>query len=166
MNLNEIVRLFDFDAWATDRMFSAVEKLTPEQYARDMESSFGGIRGTLAHIHFANWIWMERWKGNSPTAPPVSEAELDTFSTLKERWLGLRSEVRRFIEDLTEDKLQSPYPYKTMDGSPNAQVLADQMQHVVNHSSYHRGQVITMLRQLGASGIGTDFISYIRVISE
>ncbi|HEY2930277.1 MAG TPA: DinB family protein, partial [Acidobacteriota bacterium] len=111
---------------------------------------------------FANWIWLQRWKGTSPTSASKSDEELATFQALKQDWLELRSEVGRFVKAVTEERLQSPLPYKTMDGAPYAQILADQMQHVINHSSYHRGQLITMLRQLGAPGIGTDLISYIR----
>lgn len=165
MVLNDIKNLFEFDKWATDRMLEVVASLNEEQYAKNLGSSHGGIRGTLIHTYGADWIWLERWKGTSPTSG-ITEEEIPTFSTLKEKWASLRTQMDQFVQSLNEEKLQSPLSYKDLKGNAYTQVLWQQMQHLINHSTYHRGQVVTMLRQSGVKPVATDLIAYYRLQSK
>lgn len=161
MTLSDIKDLFAFDQWATERMLEIVAALPEEQYARNLNSSHGGIRGTLVHSYGAERIWLERWRGSNPTTL-VTEEEVPTFGQLKEKWTTLRGELNRFLESLTEEHLQSAHTYKDLKGNQYTQPLWQQMQHLVNHSTYHRGQVVTMLRQLGVRPVATDLIAYYR----
>lgn len=162
MNLQDIHTLFSFDHWATNRILEVVATLSPEQYQQDLKSSHGGIRGTLVHIYAADWVWMERWKGNSP-AGLKKEDDLSTFPALKEEWDRLRNEMNSFVASLTEQKIQEPLSYKDIRGNAYTQPLWQQLQHLINHSTYHRGQVVTMLRQLGVKPVSTDLINYYRL---
>ena len=60
--------LLDYHYWARDRLLAALDPLTPEQFTRDLGSSFRSIRDTVAHLHAAEWAWYSRWQGQSPTA--------------------------------------------------------------------------------------------------
>jgi uncharacterized damage-inducible protein DinB len=161
MNLQDIQLLFAYDKWATDRLLGVVGTLHDDQYARNLNSSHGGIRGTMIHTYGAEWIWLERWKGTSPTAL-IKEEDLPTFPLLKEKWDALRGEIDGFVRDLSDERLQAQLMYRDLKGNQYTQPLWQQMQHLINHSTYHRGQVVGMLRQVGVKPVNTDLITYFR----
>jgi uncharacterized damage-inducible protein DinB len=165
MTLQDIRTLFEFDQWATERILDIVAELPEDQYARNMNSSHGGVRGTLVHYYGAEWIWLERWKGSSPTTS-IKEEDIATFPAIRNKWSALRREIEEFLLSLTDEKLQSSLAYKDLKGNQYTQPLWQQMQHLINHSTYHRGQVVTMLRQLGVKPVATDLIAYYRLQSK
>src|SRR5438445_401489 len=57
--------MFDYNYWARDRQLKACKALSPEQFLRPMGSSFSSLRDTLAHLVAVEWVWQERWRGNS-----------------------------------------------------------------------------------------------------
>lgn len=162
MTLKEIQTLCDYDRWATNRTLESVSALSDAQFGKDLGSSHGGVQGTLVHTFSADTIWFDRWKGNAPTAA-IKVEEVPTFQILKQRWETHQKEFRVYVDTLTEQKLHSPFDYRDFKGNPHAELLHQQIQHKVNHSSYHRGQVVTMLRQLGAKPLSTDLINYFRL---
>jgi uncharacterized damage-inducible protein DinB len=70
MNLSDVRRLFAYTEWANALFFAVVDQLTEEQYTRAIDSSFPSIQDTLAHVVSSEWVWMRRWKGESPTVVP------------------------------------------------------------------------------------------------
>lgn len=160
MNLTEIKQLFAYDRWANKKMLDAVSVLASEQLGKEMGTSFGSVHGTLMHIFGAEWIWLMRCKGVSPKALPDSEG-LGDLATLRARWSELEDEQDQFLNALSEDDLSRVIEYRNTKGEQWAYPLAPILQHVVNHSTYHRGQVTTLLRQLGARAVLTDFLAYI-----
>jgi len=162
MNLQDIENLYQYDKWATNRIIDMVTPLTEEQYAKNLNSSHGGVRGTVVHSYAADWIWFERWKGNSPTSL-IQESDFPTLASLKEKWEGHFTEIEAFVKSLSDKKLIEQWSYKDIKGNPHAEPLVHQMQHKVNHSSYHRGQIVTMIRQLGLKAQSTDLINYYRL---
>jgi uncharacterized damage-inducible protein DinB len=165
MVMKDIQELFSFDEWATNRTLDSVSSLSEEQYKRDLKSSHGGIHGTLVHICGADWIWLERWKGNSPTAL-LSVEQLLSLDALKESWNKYRDEVRTYLQSLDDGRIQQPFAYKDTKGNRNSQPLYQQLAHKVNHASYHRGQIVTMLRQLGIKPQNTDLIGFYRALQQ
>jgi uncharacterized damage-inducible protein DinB len=159
MNRLDILTLYDYNAWANDRIQGAVEPLTPEQFLRDLGNSFPSVRDTLVHIAGAEWAWLRRWQGESPTAL-IPAADFPTFASVKERFATVQRERQTFLASLTEERLAQPFDYKDLAGNPYRLPLVQSMQHVVNHGTYHRGQVTTMLRQLGARPVSTDMSRY------
>jgi len=163
---SEALTLFDYDRWATAKQLEVVTGLTNDQYEKDLGSSHGGIRGTLVHIYGAQQIWYSRWKGTSPSSLPAV-AESPTLAILQDKWQVLRKEIHEFITTLTEDKMREPLAYKDLKGVSYKQPLAQLIRHVINHSTYHRGQVTTMLRQLGVvPPPSIDLITYYREVDE
>ena len=162
MNHQELTVLLDYHYWARDRVLAAAEPLTPDQFTRDLGSSFRSIRDTLAHIYFAEWAWCSRWHGTSPTAQLPVEMFLD-LAAIRSLWRDHEAKMRSFLESLGEDGINRVIEYKMLSGTPGASVFWQMLQHVVNHASYHRGQVTTMLRQLGAAPPkGMDLITFYR----
>lgn len=163
MNRDYLELLVNFHYWARDRVLVAVDALTGEQYERPMGNSFPAIRDTLNHLYQAEWIWYSRWNGVSPTAfpePPSDRAGLRT------RWAALESDVRAYLERAGDDGLNRVIAYRLLSGTESAAPLWQLVAHLVNHGTYHRGQVATMLRQLNATpAASTDMITYFRELA-
>lgn len=150
MNLPDLRTLLDFHYWARDRVLDAAELLTPEQFTRDTGSSFRSIRDTLVHLYSGEWAWYQRWQGASPSAMLSPDAFPDV-PTLRAAWSAHEAKMRAYLDAAGEGgHLERVIDYKTLNGQPSASVFWHMLQHVVNHGTYHRGQVTTMLRQLGA----------------
>ena len=149
MTFDELNSLIDYNYWARDRLLEAVAALTPEQFTRDMGNSFGSVRDTIAHICDAESIWLTRWKGGQPTGFQKADRIPDAAAARKE-WAELERELREVLQKLGPEGVQRTIAYRDMRGAERSDVFWQMAQHVVNHGSYHRGQVTTMLRQLGA----------------
>jgi uncharacterized damage-inducible protein DinB len=162
MTLADLKTLIDFHYWARDRMLDAAENLTPEQFTRDMGSSFKSIRDTLAHLYSAEWAWYQRWHGTSPTAMLPFEQFPDVAS-IRQTWSTHEARMRSFLDSLTDADINRVIEYRMLDGRPGSSPLWQMVQHIVNHGSYHRGQLTTMYRQLGAAPAqSVDLIRYYR----
>lgn len=166
MNLDDLRTLLDYHYWARDRLLAALDPLTPDQFNRDLGSSFKSIRETVVHTYAAEWAWHLRWRGESPTKLMTSDAFPDV-DAVRRAWTDHEAKMRAFVEALGEDGLNRVFEYKLLSGQPGATPFWQMLQHVVNHASYHRGQVTTMLRQLGAQPAKSmDMIAFYRTLSE
>ena len=166
MNLTDAKNLFSYTEWANDLAMEAANNLADEHMRRDVGISHKSIFGTLVHMAGAEWIWLERWHGRSPAKAeawslwsPESCADL---ALLKERWNQLVEQRTRFVSELDESKLAAEPPFKLLSGDPSSMPLVNQMQHVVNHATMHRGQIVGMIRQLGIEPPATDLLFYLR----
>ena len=159
MNKNDIVYMYNYNRWANAKILDAVSKLTPEQFTRDLHSSHRSVRDTLAHILAAEWIWLERWNGTSPKAL-LDPSDFPTVESIRSRLTEVEDGCREFINGLDDQSLQKVVAYTNTKGEEWKYTLGHMLQHVATHSSYHRGQVITMLRQLGAEAVSVDLLYY------
>lgn len=159
--------LLDYHYWARDRLLEAVAALTPGQLVRDLRSSFPSVRDTLVHLCMVEWIWLARWHGRSPTAPPRSPEEFTSLEEIRVYWQEQESRIRAFVGGLSDEDLGLEIDYRNMRGDANRSSFAEMIRHLVNHGSYHRGQVTTMLRQLGSGPAKTmDLIAFYRERSQ
>ncbi len=162
MTITDLRLLLDYHYWARDRVLDAVAPLTPEQFTRDLGSSFRSIRDTLGHIYAAEWAWYSRWQGNPPTALLPFDLFPDV-ATLRAAWTDQEAKTRAFLEGLGEDGVGRVFEYTLISGQSGSSIFWHMLQHVVNHATYHRGQVTTMLRQIGAEPAKTmDLIAFYR----
>jgi len=161
MTIDEARQLFGYSAWANGRMFEAAAALPAEQLSATIASSFPSVLGTLGHIIATEWIWLRRWQGDSPTAAPAW-ASASSLSELRARLTEVESERDRFLGQLADADLDRIVEYRRMSGEAYTDRLADLVRHAVNHSTYHRGQLATQLRQIGAHPPGTDLVTYVR----
>jgi uncharacterized damage-inducible protein DinB len=161
MTHHDLETLIDYNYWARDRVLGSVSPLTPAQYTQTIESSFRSVRETLLHTYSGEWVWYSRWEGDSPTAH-LPFAGYPDQASLVAGWRALESRIRAFIDGLDDTSIQDVLPYKLMNGQPAQAPIWQMVQHLVNHGSYHRGQVATMLRQLGATPVSTDLIAFYR----
>jgi uncharacterized damage-inducible protein DinB len=161
LDKSDAVRLFDYNVWANHKLMRAVATLPVDDYKRDLQSSHGSVRGTLVHSLSAEWVWLERWKGVSPTRH-IDEGEFPDIVALRDRWAVIEEHRASWLASLKPDAMAQVLAYRGFDGREFAAPLWQLVQHVVNHSTYHRGQVVTLLRQLGAKGVSTDLVAWDR----
>ena len=161
MTPEEVRTLYDYNAWANHRELEAASALTPEKFTKPMGSSFSSVRDTLAHICGAEWIWLERFQGRSPASLPDT-AQFKDVASLRERWYEHESGLLGFVRGLTQSDLDRVMEYKTLKFGVYSNPLWQSMQHLVNHGTYHRGQVTTLLRQIGAQPVLTDLMHFYR----
>jgi len=155
--LQTLKELYEYNYWARDRQLAACAPLTREEFLRPLGSSFSSLRDTLAHLLGAEWIWLERWRGNSPRTILAAE-EFPTREKIAERWREVERGMREYLGGLNEEALLRPLTYVNLKGETWTYALWQTLFHLVNHQSYHRGQVTTLLRQLGAQAVPVDYL--------
>jgi uncharacterized damage-inducible protein DinB len=162
--LTEIRELYDYTHWADERVLDLAAGLSDEELRRDLGGSFPTVLATLAHVLMADWVWLERWTGTSPTGPP-REWDLATLADIRTRWWTVREERDAFLAALEEEDLRRRVTYATTRGEKHIAPLWQLLLHAVNHATYHRGQVITYLRQLGRDVLASDLVVWQRLVA-
>jgi uncharacterized damage-inducible protein DinB len=166
MDVSDIKKLFAYTEWANDCAVEAASNLSDESLRRDFGISHKSIFGTLLHMAGAEWIWLERWHGRSPAKAEAwsmwtAESCAD-LAELKRRWTNVVQRRADFVEVVDDAKLVADLHFKLLSGDASSMRLVDQMHHVANHATLHRGQVVGMIRQLGLDPPSTDLIFYLR----
>ncbi len=159
MNRNDIQLLYEYNRWANAMVLESVSVLTNDQFTRDLVGSYRSVRDALVHIMSAEWIWLMRWKGTSPQAM-LDPAGFFRLDPVRAKWSQIEREQAEFVKGVTDESLDRVVAYVNTQGETWKYPLAHMMQHLVNHSSYHRGQVSLMMRQLGAEPVPTDFLVF------
>ncbi len=160
MNKQDILVLYQYNRWANEKIRAAARNLAPEQFLAEASYPHGGLRGTLTHILFAEWIWRNRWEGTSPTLRLKAE-EFPTLESLLQRWQEEENKLLAFVEEVTDDKLAVPFQYKNTKGVPKENILWQAMAHVVNHGTQHRAEAAAMLTDFGCSPGDIDMIYFL-----
>ena len=161
MDLAYLRTLLDYHYWARDIILDAVTELPREKFLQPVESSFKSVRDTVAHIYAADLVWYKRWMGTSTSLIPYDQ--FPDATSIRTAWKDLETEVRQFVTNLGETGVNRTLDYKLLSGAPDTAPFWEMVVHVVNHATYHRGQVTTLLRQLGvAPPKSTDMITFFR----
>jgi len=147
-----------YSTWASQRVFEAAKKLSPEDLTRDVGISHHSILGTLSHIHFADRVWYSRVA--DPNEPVIRESD---WATLEKEWPAIQQKWETWGERLQDADLGRMIATKSLDGIPYQVSVEKIVLHLVNHHSLHRGQIMGMIRQLGIAPPPTDLMMYYRV---
>jgi uncharacterized damage-inducible protein DinB len=163
MTKDDIYLLCEYDRWANNRVLQAVSALSTEQFTRDLGGSFSSVRDTLLHIIGGEWSWLAYWKEPLPSSAFLTDLRTrrndlfnpDAFpnvAAVQLKWAEVEEEQTEFVNRMTDESLEAMLPFR------KTQVkLAHLMQHLANHSTYHRGQIALMMRQLKTAPPSTDF---------
>ncbi len=151
MNTADVRRFFAYSDWANHRVLAAAAPVSHSDFDRDLGASFGSLRGTLIHIMWGEKRWLQFWVDGSTMDDPPPAAFPDVGS-LVAAWRAVERQRNAFLSELTDDRLNA-----VLDVRGEKYRLADLFQHLLNHSTYHRGQVTLLLRQLGHTPAATDF---------
>jgi uncharacterized damage-inducible protein DinB len=161
MTLQEIKTLVAYSAWATNRIFEALEALSPEETMRDMKSSHGSIHGTLTHLVGAEKMWLSRMSG-TPDKATIKPTDVPTVADVKTTWEQTGFALAKFLGLQTDKKLEDTFGFLTLTGEQFTYRYGEALQHVVNHSTFHRGQVVALMRQMGHKPPDTGLTIFIR----
>jgi len=171
MDPQALVTQLRYSAWATKRVLESTAALPTEEFLRDLGNSKfnetkhpGGIYGTLAHIYQADAIWLDRLLGNPTGNLSVYDAPVE-HAALSKVWLSVVDRCVSWAEKLDAAGWDRVAAYKDTKGNPYQTPVWQIVLHVVNHATHHRGQVVTMLRQLGRTPTSIDLILYYRETS-
>jgi uncharacterized damage-inducible protein DinB len=163
MNKDDIQLPYEYDRWANNKVLQAVSELNAKQFTHDLAGSFRSVRDTLVHIIGGEWIWLAYWNEPSPGAAFITDLRkrrdalfnphsFPHVAAMQSKWAEVEKEQAEFVNRVTDESWKKMLPFRTSQLS-----LAHLMQHLANHSTYHRGQVALMMRQLDAEPLATDF---------
>jgi uncharacterized damage-inducible protein DinB len=156
--------MFQYNLWADLRTLDSCSQLTSEQFTRTLTSSFSSVRDTVAHLYGAEWVWNERINGRSPTAL-LSGSMFPDLPAVRAKLEEMDRYYIEYVSKLTPKDLDRVIHYKGLNGDEFSNPLWQSLHQLTNHASYHRGQVVTMLRQLGVKPVSTDLIGYYRELA-
>ncbi len=150
-----------YNVWANKQMIDALFKLEPALVDKEIASSFPSLRKTVYHVWGAEDIWLQRLQH---VAKPtwVAAAFEGSFQEACHNWEQVSAQLLHYVSAMQDDALHNTLHYNDIKGNPYQRKIWEVLQHVCNHSTYHRGQLVTMLRQCGATEIPqTDFSFYL-----
>lgn len=145
--------------WADRLMLGAVRQVREEDLTRDAGVSFKSILGTMAHVLGSQRMWLSRFLGASLDRVPSIQDFPDLMSWIT-GWEETASQLEAFLAGLTDEQLATPLTWINTRGESHTHPLWHPVSHMVNHASYHRGQVVSLLRQMGYPVPATDLIVY------
>jgi uncharacterized damage-inducible protein DinB len=158
-----IQRHLAYNDWANSKLAEILSSVEPSLIDTETPSSFDTIKKTVYHVWDAQEIWFTRLKGNEITDWP-SKSFTGSFEEGLKLFVESSKALHDFIASKDRDFLDKQIHYKNMKGVEYAQPVEDILFHLVNHGTFHRGQVVTMLRTLGHTNLqNTDLISYMRL---
>jgi uncharacterized damage-inducible protein DinB len=160
MNKQDILTIYHYNQWTTAKILDCTANVTQEQFLASSIFPHGGLRSTLVHTLFAEWIWRNRWEGISPTVRFKPE-DFPTLASLQIRWLEEEKKLMAFVEGLTDERLNNKFSYHDTKGNLHERVLWQAMAHVVNHGTQHKTEAAAMLTDLGHSPGDIDLIYYL-----
>jgi len=147
--------------WADRMMLKAVRDVTPEDLLRDAGVSFGSLLGTMVHILGSQRLWLSRFAGIAIERRPTLQDFPDLPAWIQ-GWEETASGVEAFLAALTDEQLAAHITWVDPEAGALTRPLWQPVLHLVNHASYHRGQMISLLRQMGYQPPSTDLIRYFR----
>ena len=160
MTAEEARLLIRYSGWASRKLLEAAGNLTPEERTRPMNVSHESLQRTLGHIYHADLIWYIRLVDSSLPRPDWDA--LPSMDSLTSDWPELQRKWEAWTDSLGGSDLDRVAQYKLLNGSPGETPAWQIVVHVVNHATLHRGQVVALLRQLGATPAATDILWYYR----
>jgi len=160
MNKQDILLLYKYNQWTNKKILDAASKVTQEQFVAPASFPHGGLRGTLVHALFAEWIWRQRWEGTSPDYRLKPE-DFPTLESVHTRWAEEEKLLMTFVDNVTDERLNSKFSYTSTEGKPHERVLWQAMAHLINHGTQHKTEAAALLTDFGQSPGDIDMILYL-----
>lgn len=156
--MTDLIKLLDFNTWANTLVAERVQQLPPELFTRHTGGSFPSIQATMRHMLEADWRRLNRWKGHPKVSIP-DHWQTEDATSLINIWFPILAEMKPAIHHWPSLGFEQ-VAIVTQNNLSLSMSLADSVFHTINHGSYHRGQVINMLRVLGQEAVQTDYLIY------
>jgi len=159
LDRDHVMVMFSYHHWATDRVLTAAAALTGAQLDAKWGGSFGTGRGLMRHVVGVEQLWLERLNGRSPRAVPDFPPTYSGRDFLQE-WTTVRAAQDEFVAGLSRSMLQGELTYTNIKGERWTYRLPQILLHIVNHGTYHRGQLTHLMRDFGLSAPSTDYLIF------
>lgn len=160
MNAAYFRTLFDYSAWARNRLLAAVEQISEEEYFGPRPLDYGSIHGTLVHTFAPEAIWLSRWHGVSPERM-LDAGDVPDLAELERRWTEAEQKLKEFLDATSDEQIASTIvDYVSTEGDHLRRPLWQTMAQLINHGTHHRSEVANVVTQLGHSPGDLDMIVY------
>lgn len=152
-----------YNVWANHKLLFQIQQMEETMWYKQTPSSFDSLYKTVLHMWDAESAWFQRLRLHEKIVVPSATFD-PSFKDACNGLMHQSMEWEPFIADaLHEEGIHSKVQYKNMKGEEYVQPVSEIILHVFNHSTYHRGQLVTMMRNLGETNIPvTDFIAFAR----
>lgn len=151
-----------YNRWMNERLYDLCAALPDEERRRDRKAFFRSIHGTLNHLLLADRAWLGRFVGRPVVFPSLDHELYADFEELRRERAKTDAAIEAYAAALTEGQLAAELDYATQAGKRFRHPLAPALVHLFNHQTHHRGQLTTLLSQLGVDPGPTDVIWYYR----
>ena len=163
MNKAHFIALADYNIWANNIVMQWLDQISDDQIKQEIPSSFSSIFRTALHIASAQKVWIDYWN-KLPQPAFLSVGFNGSYQELKEIWAASSGGMKAFIESYPEEDFTLPISFRWPSGAAGSMAFFQTVTHVINHSTYHRGQIVNMLRQVGFTNLSsTDLATWYRV---
>lgn len=149
--------LYAYDRWATERMLRSVRAVSAVDYVRELGGGWPSIRGTLVHLAGATDAWATRFSGAEATRLPTVD-ELPAFGDAEALLLSAGERLRALVPAFSPERLAGPFTWTNLSGAERTAPLWSVVRHAVNHGTYHRGQIASMVKRVGGTPLATDMV--------
>lgn len=157
-----IQRLFAYNRWANKIILNKVKELSADQYKAASQFPKRGVRETLFHLYYAEWIWHRRCMGQTPVSRITTIDDFSDFNSLLEAWLIEEKAMEEYLASLDNGDLLGTISYVDGEGVTRRGVLADFLTHAVMHGMQYRAEVAQMLTEFGYSPGDIDYLFFSR----
>ena len=161
MDKTYFTELAAFNRASTAQVCSWLRQISDEQWQQPRVSSFSSIQDTVLHVVNAENAWLRRLK-NEPVVR-LDQTFTGSRQELLDLWEQISGQFGDWLEGFDEAALKMPFSYRRFNGQEYTSRYYQVFAHVVNHATYHRGQLVTLLRQVGFTAMqSTDLIGFYR----
>lgn len=162
MNKKYFIALADYNSWANNMAIEWLYQINDEQWNLVITSSFSSIKQTSIHIASAEKIWLDFWN-KVPDPVYLSVAFNGSKNDLIDIWKQASAGLKNFVEKYPEENFLQPITFSYPKGGEGSMEFWQTFSHLINHSTYHRGQLVTLLRQAGLTNLSSiDLATFYR----
>ncbi len=154
---DDLSSLYAYSRWADERVASALRSLPEGDYVREVGGGWPSVRATWVHLAGATDAWARRFSGVDATRLPTVE-ELPGVEDAVRLLFAAHERLAAFVAALPASRAGEPFTWKNLKGESRTAPFWVVLRHVVNHGSYHRGQISSMVRRLGGKPVSTDMV--------
>jgi uncharacterized damage-inducible protein DinB len=158
MNKNYFLELAQYNIWANQKMTDWLSQINEVQWSQKLIGSFESIEATAIHTAGAEKIWFERLINQAH--PFLTQTFTGNKNDFIEIWKNASENLKNYISETSEEDLMETFAYKNLKGEDFSRVKYQAIAHVFNHSTYHRGQLVNYLRQVGFTDISSTDLIY------
>ncbi|MFD0698221.1 DinB family protein [Paenibacillus sp. GCM10027628] len=161
---NHAIQMYDYHVWAMKTIINRLKELPQAVYTQDIQSVFSSLAKALSHIYVVDCGWLAMLSGHSMSEamshaqPMQQEMEALSLTELESKFLNLFEDFKSFLH--RQENLEALITLDNPYAGVRETSLAEMVLQVVNHGTYHRGNITAMLRQIGIPSVMTEYALY------